>query len=565
MTPNRPVFAVSVGHAAAARIAADVLQAGGNAIDAGVAASIALAVLHSEQVQLGGVAPMLIHIAAENRTWAVEAAGRWPAAANPEFFSQHHGGRVPQGVLRHVVPAAPHGWITALARFGTMGFASLAEPARDLAATGFAAHDDLVFCTTRFERLYRQYPENTRLWLPGNAPLKPGQHFVQSDLATTLDRLIQADRRGAAHGDRLAGLSAVTELFYRGEIADQMVRHVADHGGWLTASDLAGHQTPVSPATRAAALGGEVLTCGAWSQGPALSQMLQILDQAHRADPAPGPPDPHRVLEAMKLALADREAFYGDPDFVDVPLATLLDPDYAAMQAARIDPKRATARLPAPGLPRQGGGAGPLSLDDAAAADTSVATIIDAQGNNFAATPSDMSFDAPAVPGLGFVISTRGAQSYVAPGHTARLAAGKRPRVSACPFLFRTEDGRYIAGGGPGADFQLQAALQVLAGHLIGGQSLEEAVLAPRVFTQSAPTSSEPHLVLPGQVLAEDGLPDDIIDTLTTKGHKVTRGAPKGISNPSLCIVYQTADGSPAAIGDPRRGSGQIVGTAPRA
>ncbi len=553
---------VSAGHADAARIAADVLESGGNAVDAGVAATIALCVLHSEQVQIGGVAPMLVRMARDGATHAIEGAGRWPAATDRGHFERAHRGRIPHGILRSVVPAAPDAWITALQRFGTRGFAELAGPAMALAADGFAVHDDLVACTAQFERHYRRYPENTRIWLPRGALPRPGEWFRQPELAATLTRLIDADRSAAARAGREAGLAAVGELFYRGAIAEAMVRHVESLGGWLAHPDLARHRTPVRPATAAAVAGGKLHTCGFWSQGPALSQALQILEEAGAgvADPAE-PAFAHLVIEALKLALADREAYYGDADFIAVPGERLLARSYAAERAARIDADVATAALPAAGDGAEPAASppGPRSPASArgASVDTSVVAVIDADGNAFAATPSDSSFDAPAVPGLGFVISTRGAQSYVDPARPAVLGPGRRPRVSACPMLFEGADGRLIAGGGPGGDFQLQAMAQVLARHLLHGRGLDEAVRAPRVFTHSAPASSEPHLAFPGHVLVEDGAPAGVLEGLLQRGHKAVHDRLHGSARPSVCLVTASADGTRGeSIGDPRRAGG---------
>lgn len=564
MTNTALSFAISVGHDRAAEISEMILIAGGNAVDAGIAATIALTVLHSEQVQLGGVAPMLVHMAQENKTYSVEGAGRWPAVTKREFFAGDHGGKIPQGIHRSVVPAAPHAWISALARFGSMGFAELATPALELARDGFAAHDDLVACTTRYEKYYRQFETNTRIWLPDDAPLKHGQVFVQSDLAVTLEALIAADRKGAAAGGRLAGLSAVIDEFYGGEIAATMVRHVEDHGGWLSAADLSGHRTPIVYATVADVFEGQLFSCGPWSQGPALSQALQIIEQHYlKAGTVDDVSIEHIALEALKLAFADREAYYGDPDFVDVPISTLLSKSYATERSHLVDVDLATARLPAAGRidcqPAPSRSRGVDATQEDAAVDTSIAAVVDSEGNIFSATPSDMSFDGPAVPGLGFVISTRGAQSYFDEKHPASLQPGKRPRVSACPFIFMGSDKSHIAGGGPGADLQLQAAVQVLARHLQFGTDLKEAIRAPRVFTQSAPTSSEPHLAFIGRVLAEDGISDAVAMDLSQKGHVVKPSGAMGISNPSLCVVSRSANGKLSAHGDHRRASGQRV------
>lgn len=184
----------------------------------------------------------------------------------------------------------------------------------------------------------------------------------------------------------------------------------------------------------------------------------------------------------------------------------------------------------------------------------------------FTATPSDQAADAPAVPGLGFVISTRGSPSQVEGGHPACVAPGKRPRVTACPMLYLSGDGRMIAGGGPGGDRQLQARAQVLARYLSGGRSLAEATAAPRVFTQSAPISTSAYLVFPGWIMVEQDMPEPVVQALAALGHRVMRIAAKGVLSPSVCLVEAGAAGS-RAIGDHRRACGPcdgLAGWAPR-
>ncbi|MAZ04316.1 MAG: gamma-glutamyltransferase [Sneathiella sp.] len=555
-------YAVSVGHDVAAEIARDVLEAGGNAVDAGVAASVALTVLHSEQVQFGGVAPILLYLADENRYISIEGAGRWPASATPDYFREKHRGRIPQGILRTVVPAAPDAWLTALARFGTMSFADLAAPAQALAADGFPAHDDLVSCSTQFERYYQRMSEdNARLWLPEGAPVAAGQIFRLPELAKTIGLLIDADRNAARKSGRAAGLQAVHDVFYEGEIAEAMIRHVQACDGWLTRADLTAHRTPVVEATGADVFGGRLYTPASWTQGPALSQALQILDSGGIARLAPQSVEAcHMVIEALKLALVDREAYYGDPDFVDVPMEALLSPAYAATRAALIDMAAAIHPLPPAGdIAERSMKSPPAPAPDeeAMTLDTSVAAVIDGAGNIFASTPSDPSFDGPVVPELGFVISTRGAQSYVEAGHPACLAAEKRPRVSAYPMIFRGANGRHIAGGGPGADLQLQAMTQVLASHLAHDLGLSEATKAPRVFTHGVPASTEPHLSFAGKVVIEDELPETTLTALAALGHKASHGKASGIAKPSICLVARDPDGALEAVGDPRRASGQ--------
>ena len=560
--PAEP-YAVSTGHDAATGIAVEVLCAGGNAVDAGVAASIALTVLHSEQVQLGGVAPMIIRMAGEGITYTIDGVGRWPAKADRSLFHSAYRGRMPIGVLRTVVPGAPDAWIAALTRFGTMGFAELAYPAFCLARDGFPAHDQLVSSSARFEKIYRQNVGNAAIWLPGGRCIEPGQIFVQADLSNTLQRLINADTDASRTAGRLAGLRAVRDTFYTGEMATQMADHVADLNGWLALQDLAAQRTAVDVATVSEVFGGNLHTCGPWSQGPALSQALMIYEKAaHTLSPKSGAETLHLIAESINLAMADREAFYGDPEFIDVPLGELLAPEYAAGRATLIRPDKAFGILPKPGPvvcgPVKGHFNTSSGTNSVASLDTSVAAVIDAQGNVFACTPSDSSTDAPVVPGLGFVISTRGGQSHTAEGHPSALAPGKRPRITACPMLFISGEGRVIAGGGPGADLQLQAMVQTLVHHLSDQQSLADAVAAPRVFSFSPPTSGAPHLAFPGRLVVEENLPDASMISLADLGHKTVCGSGTGINNPLICFVAAgPGHASYEAVGDPRGEAGQ--------
>lgn len=555
---SEPPYAISAGHDRAAAIAQDVLKSGGNAVDAGVAACIALTVLHSEQVQLGGVAPMIVRMAGDGRVRVLDGVGRWPALADRLHFQTSCRGRIPMGILRTVVPAAPAAWITALERFGTMRFADLAEPAHRLAGEGFPAHRDLAETTSQFGKYYAQFPGNAAIWMPQGVPVVEGQIFRNPDLAAVLSRMIEADR---SERDRSAALRAVHALFYTGSIADQMIAHVEACQGWLQRSDLAAHATRVEPAVAAEVFGGTLYSCGPWSQGPALAQALMILERYGI------PPEPaaqaHAVIEAANLALSDREGHYGDPDFVDVPLAGLLSGNHAANRAAMIDPDRAFGQLPPPGL---SGGWMPRTARPASGApslDTSVVAVVDGAGNVFAATPSDSSLDGPVVPGLGFVISTRGSQSHVEADHPAALAPGKRPRVTTCPILFRSSTGRILAGGGPGGDMQLQAMVQVLTRHLGLGEPLAAAVAAPRAFSQSVPSSSSPHVAFPGRVTVEDDMPETTVAGLTARGHKVQRAPAAGVNRASICLVGAGPGLTDRdAVGDPRRHSGQRVSAA---
>ena len=227
----------AAGHYLAAQAAFQILEAGGNAIDAGVCGGIALGVLQSEYVGFGGVAPIMIRPAATGEVITISGLGTWPRAASLETFHRDHGGRIPPGILRSLVPAAPDAWITALERWGTMTFGDVAAAAKRFASDGFPMPVLTSRIITKAEDNYRRWPENEKIYLPGGKPPQPGDLFVQSDLGRSIQYMI--DQEAAAPGDRMAGLQAARDAFYRGDIAQTIVRHQAENGGWLSAEDLA--------------------------------------------------------------------------------------------------------------------------------------------------------------------------------------------------------------------------------------------------------------------------------------------------------------------------------------
>lgn len=556
-------YAVSAGHEHAALAAFEVLENGGNAIDAGVAAILTLGVVYSDQVSIAGVAPMIVHLAETGETWTVAGVGGWPQALDVDAFIHAHGGAIPPGVLRTVVPAAPDACLQALSRWGTMRYRDVARRALQYARDGFARHQVMIDYLAQYADDYRQWPDNAEIWLPGGELPELGSRFVQADLARSLQFL--CDEELAAGGDREAGFAAVRKAFYEGDIAAAILAHQRQHDGLLSAADLASFRSQVAPAlSRRVCLGGEVFevhTCGAWSQGPCLLEALALVEGldlsalGHNTDAYL-----HILAETLKLVLADREAYLGDPDFVDVPLATLLSEAYAVQQRARIDPAVATPTMPLPGRitgvePYRS----PHSSTDGEPrlpADTSIVTVIDAHGNAFCATPSDPSWDTPVVPGTGLVMSSRGSQSHAVHGHPACLAPGKRPRLTPNP-CFAQAPGRWIMPfGTPGGDTQVQANLQLLLNHFSFGMPLQDAVEAPRLMTHSHPDSFAPHLAQAGRVTVEGRIEQDICDRLAARGHRVERLGDWTHWVAGLCAVKKdTQRGTLEAAADPRRSS----------
>jgi gamma-glutamyltranspeptidase/glutathione hydrolase len=432
---HRPTIAVTrhaiaAGHYLATTAGFDILQAGGNAVDAGVAAGIALGVVQSDLVNVAGVAPIMIYLAERREVVTIAGLGPWPKALDPELFMREHGGKIPIGVLRTVVPAAPDAWITALRRYGTMSFGEVAAAATRLAGEGFPMYPLMAANLKHHEERHRMWPSSAAVYVPNGRVPEAGDVFRQSDLAASLQYM--ADEEKANGRGREAGLDAARDAFYRGDIARQIVAFMKDQGGLLSAEDLADYHSPVGPAERRRFGDLEIFTCGAWCQGPVLLQTLALIEGINL--PALGHNSAdyvHTLTEALKLAFADREAYYTDPAKGHVPLATLISSEYAAERRKLIRPDRAWPEMPPPGAlgaSEQRLRASPPNLFPEP--DTSYVCVADRWGNIFSATPSDGSYGSPVVPGVGFIPSNRGSQSRPDPRHPAGVAPGKRPRLT---------------------------------------------------------------------------------------------------------------------------------------
>jgi gamma-glutamyltranspeptidase/glutathione hydrolase len=386
---------------------------------------------------------------------------------------------------------------------------------------------------------------------------------VQEDLARSLTFMVDEERAASRRG-RAAGLAAARDAFYRGDLATAMVRYHRDEGGWLTAEDLAEYRSEIAAPVRTTFNGIEVLSCGPWCQGPVLLQMLALLDGDDlRALGHNTPAYVHRLTEAMKLCFADRERYYGDPRFVRVPMDTLLSPAYAAERRRLIDDARAWPDMPPagriPGFDAVPVGTPPSEAAMAAASpalpgDTSYACVIDRHGNAFSGTPSDVSWESPAIPGLGFCPSSRGSQSWAVPGHPSSVAPGKRPRLTPNPALARRGRQWLMTFGAPGGDLQPQGMLQVFLNHTVFGMNLQQAVEAPRFVTHSFPGSFEPHRTFPGRLDLEAGVGAATGEALAARGHAIEWLPDRSIGTAGVCAAVADRDAGVLSGGaDPRR------------
>lgn len=510
--------AISAGHYLAASAGFAILEAGGNAVDAGCAAGIALAVLQPDLVNFAGVAPIMIRTA-QGQVETIAGLGPWPKSLPADLFMREHGGRIPESVLRTVVPAAPDAWITALQRHGTMSFGDVASSAVRFAAEGFAVYPLLAESIATRAAGYRRWPQNAAVFLPNGKPPSSGDKFVQADLARTIQYMIGQEKAASGAG-RLAGLQAAHDAFYRGDIARAIVAFQQAEGGYLSMQDLAEYRSRLEPAVRRAWREHELVVCGPWCQGPALLQAALLVEQIGIDGLSHNSPEYlHIITACLDLALADREQFFGDPAFVDVPVDWLLSPDALRTRAGEVRRDSAFTEMP---IRSPLAGAVP-TLGDAPRVelDTSYVCVVDRWGNALSATPSDSSNTSPMVPGLGIVPSFRGSQSRPDPRHPSGVAPGKRPRLTPNPAMLVERGGGVMPFGTPGGDVQVQAMLQVLLNVMHFGMEMQDAIEAPRAASYNFPSSFAPFEYFPGRVAIEGRVPEQTRVELARLGHCV--------------------------------------------
>lgn len=558
-TPMGRQHAVSSGHYLATIAANRVLDAGGNAIDAGVTASMALAVLQPDIVSFAGVAPTLIYVAKLGRVVSLPGLGYWPAATDIDRLrAMGDGFSVPEGLVRTVVPAAPAAHIAALRKYGTISFKEAVGPALELARDGFAAYPFLAESLRQARWRFERWPSSSEIFVPGGRTPEVGELFVQRDLARTLEGMIQAE--SAATGDRDNKLRAVHDYFYRGPIADAIVAFQRENGGFLSHDDLARFEVEPEASIHTVYRGTEVHSCDTWCQGIVLLETLKLIEHDNlRALGHNSPAYVHLLTEALNLSFADREAYVGDPKFMKVPTDVLLSEPYARQQRARIQPEQCFGEMPRAGdFPGLGKG---YSHDEAASSgpvgmspDTIYACVMDKDGNAYSATLSDTSHDAPVVPGIGMVISTRGHQSRLQAGHPAQVAPGKRPRLTPSPALAMRDGKPYLCFGTPGGDVQSQAMLQVFLNITEFGMQVQQAVEAPRFSSANFPNSFAPHDYMPGRLCLEANMPQDVFEAMRVYGHDVqTIPVLPAMSGAVCAVLRDPRSGLFHAGADPRR------------
>jgi gamma-glutamyltranspeptidase/glutathione hydrolase len=556
---------ISAGHHLVAQAGYSMLEAGGNAVDAGVASGIVTNTVLPENTSFGGVAPIMIYDAASDDVVTISGVGRWPRAASIEVFNERAGGEIPRGILRSIVPAAPDAWLTALERYGTMSFEQVVGPALELAEGGIAlpkvVHDALQGDLDSEDSVLKRWPSSRDVFMPGGRVPDVGERFVQGDLARTFQRLVDAER-GAASEGREAGIRAARDRFYRGDIAREMAAFSEQQGGLITFEDLAEFSVKIEPPVSGRFRDYTIYTCDVWCQGPVVAQVLQMLEQDDLRSLGHNSADYiHLLSQALNLAFADRDEYFGDPDLVDVPIERLLSPAYTQQRRGLVDMAKAFPEMPAAGsrsgdeLEASVSATGPPHVGGEPEYDTSYTCVVDRWGNAFSATPSDALFHTPVVPGLGIIMSGRGSQSWLEPGHPSRVEPWKRPRLTPNPSIAFKDGQLFMPFGCPGGDAQPQAMVQMFLNIVEFGMAPQVAIEQPRFTSSNFPNSFWPHTYSPGRLNVEGRIASDTVAELTARGHDMNvRDDWEPMSVAALsAIVVDPVSGVLSGGADPRR------------
>jgi gamma-glutamyltranspeptidase / glutathione hydrolase len=495
-----------------------VLERGGNAFDAAAATGLTLQVVEPHLNGPGGDLPVVFWSAERGEPLVLCAQGTAPAAATIERYRGLGHELVPgTGLLAACVPGAFDGWMLLLRDFGTVAPEDVLEFAIGYAENGYPVLPGMTMTIGLAEPLLREWPASAELYLP---PPRPGTLHRNRALAATYRRIL--DEAGA--GSREQRIDAARSAFYRGFVAESIDRFCSEGGGLLAGDDLAGWEATLEPPVIYAYHGYTVCKTGPWGQGPVFLQQLALLAGFDLADLGLGSADyVHTVVECSKLAFADREAFYGDPRFVDVPLERLLSREYN-------DERRRLVEETASGELRPGGGRLPTLVEaettvgagEPTRGDTVHLDVADRFGNLVSATPSGGWLQSsPVIPELGWPLGTRAQMFWLEEGLPASLEAGKRPRTTLSPSIALRGGDPYLAFGTPGGDQQDQWSLHVFLNHVHGGLDLAAAIDAPEFHTDHFPSSFFPRQAHPRSISLEGRFAPTVAAALRERGHHV--------------------------------------------
>ncbi len=567
--------AIATQHYLSAQAGMDILKAGGNAFDAAAAATLVEALVNQHMFSLGGECPMLLSLAGQSEVVALNGNTTAPRAATPEAFAQRGLEEIPpSGVLAAGPPTVFAALCAMLERYGSLHFSEIAAPALMLAADGFPAHEGLLsmprFGIRDNHSLFRDtWLHSGDLFLTdtGDVP-HPGALLRNPAMANLFMELVAAAGRVTAPARSAA---RAREHFYKRGPAQAMAAFVQQRRGLLHLDDIMSVDTPFEQPWEMEFLGARVSKCGPWCQGPVFLQLLRLLEGYDLAGMGHNSAAYlHHWVEAAKLAYADREQYYGDPERTQVDKDALLSRDYAALRRTLLDPERASMEH-RPGDPAQMRALLPqdgIFMPRAWGPGTVHVAVADAHGNLAALTPSGgWCSGNEIVPELGFALGTRLQSFSLTPGHPNVVAPGKRPRTTLSPGMaslpvFESQDKTAhrpacrVAFGTMGGDQQDQWTSQFLLNMLVFGMAPHEAVAAPKVTSDHFPGTFHPHTAYPGRLRLESRIPPDVVQALAAMGHGCVVEGPWSAGY--ICAAIRYADGGLESAADPRGNSCQV-------
>ncbi|BAT61315.1 putative gamma-glutamyltransferase YwrD [Variibacter gotjawalensis] len=552
---------VTSTHWLATAVGMGILERGGNAFDAAVATAFTLQVVEPHLNGPGGDVPIILHDVRRGKTEVICGQGPAPSGATIAKYRAMGLDMMPgTGLLIACVPGTFESWMLILRDYGTMRLRDVLEAAITYADEGYPVVERVTATIDTVRELFTQHwPTSAEIYLANGQPPQPGDIFTNKTMAATYRRILKEAESGG--GNREAEIERARKAWSHGFVAEAIGRFCAEtkwmdtsgepHGGMLTADDMA-RWTPGIEAPQTYDYGRyTVCKGGVWSQGPVMLQQLALLKgfALDGLDPA-GPDFIHLQVEAAKLAYADREKFYGDPNFVDVPIETLLSDAYnderrkLIGEQASLDQRPGSVegfgsvlklrRLEEFGMTAAGAGEptvgklsgeAPISRQGAMRGDTVHFDIVDRDGNIVSATPSGgWLHSSPVIPELGFPLGTRGQMFWLEDGHPGALAPNKRPRTTLSPTLALRDGEPYLAWGSPGGDQQDQWTTQFFLRHVHAGMNLQESIDAPAWHSEHFPISFWPRTARPGVLVVEGRVPQATIKELERRGHEVEVG-----------------------------------------
>jgi len=547
---------VTTTHWLGSAVGMSVLEKGGNAFDAAVSTGFTLQIVEPHLNGPGGDMPAIFKAVSDTTPRVLCGQGPIPQAATIGHFKELGLDLIPgSGLLCAVVPGAFDAWMLLLKDYGTMSLSEVLKPAIEYARNGYPVVPKITETIATVRELFSsEWTESAKLYLPNGQPPQPGSIFKNTILADTYERIVSEAEKTSSNRERQ--IEAARNIWYRGWVAetiDKFCRYEAvmdvsgrKHSGLLTAEDMASWTSTYDEVASYNYGEYTVCKCGPWSQGPVLLQQLAILDgmEIRSMDPL-GADFVHSVIEAAKLSFADREAYYGDPNFVDVPLEILLSKNYNESRRNLISLQASADLLP--GLIEgysnaidhalvergelvsnigMGVGEPTVAKTGATNGDTVHLDIIDRHGNMISCTPSGGWLQSsPLIPELGFCLGNRGQMFWLDEHSPSTLVPGKLPRTTLSPSLALKNEKPYMVFGTPGGDQQDQWSTIMFLHHADHGMNLQEAIDAPSFHSEHFPGSFWPRSRQPKKVVLEDRFPETTIDELIRRGHQIEVGA----------------------------------------